>query len=186
MLLQENPREVLRSLWFACKELNRIIVNDEIEISELSKMKEYKIKVVNTVQKMKKNLREMNGSLTLIKQTVENMDEQIKELLNEETENLIENIQYNDIVVNWWNVHLESADGEKASLKSTDIWYKFRGDNKELLSDHKELDTVWFKNVLSGFLSDKQLIKPKMKTGAYEVKNIKWKNVPLLKIQTKV
>ena len=182
LLLQENPREVLRSLWFACKELNRIIVNDEIEISELSKMKEYKIKVVNTVQKMKKNIREMNGSVTLIKQTIENMDEQIRELLNDETENLIDTKQYSDIVVNWWNIHLEKGEG---TLKSTDIWYKFRGDNKELLSEHKELDTIWFKNVLCGFLSEKQLIKPKIKNGAYDVKNIAWKNIPVLKIQTK-
>ena len=166
ILKSESPQDILRSLWFTCKELNKIVIKDDLGENELSSMKENQLKMKDKVKNMRKNIKEMNGSIHSLKKMCDNMDENLKDLLNEET---IIDTHYG-MLSNWWHLNIGNGD---ANISSTDLWFKFKRDHKNMLH---EIDANKFKDILCAFVTEDCLLRPKTKNGAIEIKNICWKN----------
>jgi len=183
LLKYEQPAEILRAVWYCCKTLYGIMENEATEANEINKLREQELKVKEIAQKMVKNGRERETIITQLRANFDKNDEYIRDLLNNETNHLVNN--YYGVVVEWWNSKLEETNtGEK--MKSTTIWNQFKRDNENI----GDMDCNSFKDILCSFLKEDKLIKPKTKAGALEITNIRWKTEtgsPIkIKIQTKL
>jgi hypothetical protein len=108
--------------------------------------------------------------MSQMRQNFERSDEYVRELLNKETGEIVND--YYLSVVEWWNRNLEPATGE-TSIKSTTAWTQFKRDMGENLG---KIESGTFKDVLCGFLAEANIIKPKAKNGALEIRGFKWKD----------
>jgi hypothetical protein len=168
LLKYEEPSEMLRAVWYACKTLYGIMINEEMGANELNKLRQQELKIKEITQKMIKNNRERETIMTQIRSNFEKNDEYVRELLNTETNQLID--KYFASVVEWWNSKLEEYPGEK--MKSTNIWTQFKRDNENV-----DMDCNTFKEIICSFLTENRISKPKNKAGAIEILNIRWKNL---------
>ena len=167
LLKYDEPAEILRSVWYCCKTLYNIMVNEKIESQEINKLREQELKVREIAQKLVKNSRERETIMTQLRTNFDKSDEYIRDILNAETNKVAD--KYYGIVVQWWNTKLENAPGEK--IKSTAIWNQFKRDNDSV----GDFDCNSFKDIICSFLTEDKLLKPKTKTGALEVLNYRWK-----------
>jgi hypothetical protein len=168
----DEPGEVLRSLWYCCKALKQMMTTDANERGELNVLKEREMKIRDVIAKLVKSNRERDTLLTQFKQNFEKSDEYIRDMLNMETDVVVN--QYYRVVAEWWNRSLEETphSSEQVSIKSTEVWTKFKRDMGEKIGD---IDVITFKNILCGFLGEDKVIKPKIKGGALDIKGVKWR-----------
>jgi hypothetical protein len=172
---QEEPGEILRAVWYCCKALQQMMTNDANEKGELSVLKEREMKMRDILEKLVKSNRERDTLLTQFRQNFDKSDEYIREMLNAETDVLVN--QYYRVVVEWWNKNLEetmssSSTSVQLPIKSTSLWTQFKRDMGEDLGD---IDATMFKDILCGFLGEDKVVKPKTKGGALELMGVKWR-----------
>ena len=169
---QEEPGELLRAVWYCCKSLQQMMTNDASEKGELSVLKEREMKMRDILQKLVKSNRERDTLLTQFRQNFDKSDEYIREMLNAETDVVVN--KYYRVVVEWWNRNLEESPlGNFIPVKSTLLWTQFKREMGENIGD---MDVNMFKDILCGFLGEDKVIKPKTKGGALELRGVKWRD----------
>lgn len=165
---QEEPGELLRSVWYCCKALQQMMVTDANEKGELSVLKEREMKMRDVVAKLVKSNRERDTIMSQMRQNFERSDEYVRELMNKETTEIVSD--YYMTVVEWWNRSLEPCSDVTSTIKSTALWTQFKRDMGDKLGN---IDAMVFKDVLCGFLGEDKVIKPKTKGGALELRGVK-------------
>jgi hypothetical protein len=163
---QEEPGELLRSVWFCCKALKQMMTSGESEKGELSLLKERELKIRDIAKRLEKSSRERDTIFNQMRQNFDKSDEFIKELMNAETHAVVNDYR---AIVEWWNKNMEECPGE--ILKSTAIWSLF----KKEPGQGPEMDANTFKDILCGFLGEDKVVKPKTKAGALEIRGFKWR-----------
>ena len=167
---QEEPGELIRSVWYCCKALQQMMVTDANERGELSVLKEREMKMRDVVAKLAKSNRERDTILSQMRQNFERSDEYVRELMNKETAEIVND--YYLAVVEWWNLNLETTQIETV-IKSTVIWTQFKRDMGDKIGN---IDATVFKDVLCGFLGEANVIKPKTKNSALEIRGFRFKD----------
>ena len=179
-LLQfEQPEKILRALWFSCKELYKHIESpEEVDDDELITMREKQYKTNDAIKGMRKNVREINTTINSLKKMVESMDDKLKDLLN------VESTTYADIslIEQWWENRLENTTTDSA-LVSTEIWLRFKQENKECIKEF-DLTAEKFKQFIQTKLGQNRCVE-RVKNGAYDIKGIAWKSVPIFEKELK-
>ena len=171
---QEEPGELLRAVWYCCKALQQMMTTGASEKGELSVLKEREMKMRDILEKLVKSNRERDTLLTQFRQNFDKSDEYIREMLNAETDVVIN--QYYRVVVEWWNRNLEEMSPSlqiQIPIKSTLLWTQFKRDLGDQIGD---IDTTMFKDILCGFLGEDKVVKPKTKGGALDIKGVKWRS----------
>jgi hypothetical protein len=168
---QEEPGELLRSAWYCCKALKQMMATGASEKGELSLLKEREMKMRDIAKRLEKTGRERDTILSQMRQNFEKSDEYVRDLLNVETEAVVEDYR---VVVEWWNRNLmeDTNVGVLIPIKSTLVWNQYKKDAGENLGD---LDATTFKEILCGFLGEEKVQKPKTKGGALEIKGYVWR-----------
>lgn len=169
----EEPTKILRIVWFTCKELSNFTREVNVDEEELNGLKDERFKFIDKVRNLRKNIREINTSINATKNLVQVMDDELKSMLENETNELImSNISLFD---EWWGENIEIIDGEDA-LVSTDLWFKFRQENKDILKEF-EITTEKFKQFIKSKVPMSSItIKNKNSNSAFDIKGIKFKN----------
>ena len=176
---QEEPGELLRAVWYCCKALQQMMTTGASEKGELSVLKEREMKMRDILEKLVKSNRERDTLLTQFRQNFDKSDEYIRDMLNAETDVVVN--QYYRVVVEWWNKSIEdvsSSSQVQIPIKSTLLWTQFKRDMGEELGD---IDATMFKDILCGFLGEDKVVKPKTKGGALDIKGVKWRSSVKLK-----
>jgi hypothetical protein len=170
----EDPRKILRVVWFTCKELYKFVEEINIDNEELQELKNDKFKLMDRIKNMRKTMREINTTLNTTRNMLQLIDEELKEILSSETEKLVES-NYS-MFDDWWETNIKVTN-EDEKILSTDLWFKFKQDNKTSM---KELDikTEKFKQYIKAKVPLESIIlKSKNANSAFEIKGIKWKIV---------
>jgi hypothetical protein len=165
---QEEPGELLRSIWYCCKALLQMMVTDASEKGELSVLKEREMKMRDIVGKLVKSNRERDTLMTQMRQNFDRSDEYIRDMLNKDTTEIVND--YYLTVVEWWNRSMEPAKTGDPVLKSTAVWTQFKRDMGDKMGN---IDAIAFKDVLCGFLGEDKVVKPKTKSGALEIRGFR-------------
>ena len=171
---QEEPGELLRAVWYCCKALQQMMTTGASEKGELSVLKEREMKMRDILEKLVKSNRERDTLLTQFRQNFDKSDEYIREMLNAETDVVVN--QYYRVVVDWWNKNLEETNLSsqiQIPIKSTLLWTQFKRDLGDQIGD---IDTTMFKDILCGVLGEDKVVKPKTKGGALDIKGMKWRS----------
>lgn len=168
----EDPKKLLRIVWFTCKELNSMIKDVDYDGKGLSKLREDRFKMIDKIKNLRKNIREINTSINITKNAVQLMDDELKLLLeNETTEIMSSNISIFD---EWWDNNIELVDKNVVS-SSTNLWLHFKQDNMILLSE-KDINVDKFKQYLKAKVPNSSIIlRNKNANSAFDIKGIKLK-----------
>lgn len=169
----EDPKKILRIVWFTCKELYKFISDVSVEDDELTNMKEKQFKLMDKIKNMRKGIREINTTLNLTKNMVQVMDDQLKEILESETSNIVES-NYS-LFDDWWSKNIELTN-EDVRIVSTDLWFRFKSDNKGELNDFNITPDKFRQFVKSNIPSSCIVLKNKNANSAFEIKGIKFKS----------
>lgn len=168
LMKQAEPREMLRSVFYCCRAIHKMMTNENMEKCEVGILKEREMKMKDILSKLVKNNRERDTILNQMRGNFERGDELVREMLNEETNELAMN--YYRVVIDWWNRNLEKTDSLD-KIKSNLVWNQFKRDMGDELG---EIDCNSFKEVLSSFLGE-NAAKSKTKGGALEISGFKLK-----------
>ena len=166
----DDPSKILRIVWFTCKELSRFIVEDENQ-TELIEWKEKHFKMTDKIKNLRKKIRELNTSLNSTRNIIQSMDDDLRECLDAETGNIVES-NYG-LFDKWWDEKMEIGNDEDTIL-STDLWFKFKKDNKDLL-DEFDISPEKFRNYLKLKVPTCIVLKSKIPNSAFNVKCLKFK-----------
>ena len=172
LLEYEDPRKILRVVWFTCKELYKFVEEITVDNEELQELKNEKFKLMDKVKNMRKIMREINTTLNTTRNMLQLVDDEFKEILSSETEKLVES-NYS-MFDDWWETNIEpTTDGSK--ILSTDLWFKFKQDNKTSMKEF-DVTTDKFKQFIKAKVPMQSiLLKSKNANSAFEIKGIKWK-----------
>jgi hypothetical protein len=169
LLSFEDPSKMLRAVWFSCKELHKLIDDVNLDVSELTTLKERQFKIHDKIKEMRKNIRELNTTMNTSKNIIQHMDDQLKEILETETNKIVE---FNfGLLDNWWNEHI-ILTSEDVKLVSTDIWTKFKTENKDCVKN-LEITSEKFKQFIKTKMPMNSL-KEVSKKGAYEITGVRF------------
>jgi len=169
----DDPKKILRMVWFTCKELYRFISDVSVDDDELTTIKETHFKLMDKVKNLRKNIREINTTINVTKNMIQVMDDQLKEILESETTTIVEsNYSFFD---DWWTKNIEVSN-EDVRLVSTDIWFKFKSDNKSELNEFNITPDKFKQFIKSKTPSINIFLKNKSANSAFEIKGIKFKN----------
>jgi len=169
----DDPKKILRIVWFTCKELYRFVADVSNDDDELTNMKETQFKLMDKVKNLRKGIREINTTINVTKNMIQVMDDQLKEILESETSTIVES-NYS-LFDDWWLKNIELTD-EDVRLLSTDLWFKFKSDNKCELSDFNITPDKFKQFVKSKTPLSNIVLKNKNVNSAFEIKGIKIKS----------
>jgi prefoldin subunit 5 len=170
----EDPRKILRVVWFTCKELNKFVEDINVDNEELQELKNDKFKLMDKIKNMRKTMREINTTLNTTRNMLQLIDDEFKEILSSETEKLVES-NYS-MFDDWWDTNIEVTN-EDEKILSTDLWFKFKQDNKTSMKEF-DVTTDKFKQFIKAKVPMQSIIlKSKNANSAFEIKGIKWKSV---------
>jgi len=170
----DDPKKILRIVWFTCKELYRFVSDVSVEDDELTNMKETQFKLMDKVKNLRKGVREINTTINITKNMIQVMDDQLKEILEAETSTIVES-NYS-LFDDWWSKNIELTN-EDVRIVSTDLWFKFKSDNKCELNDFNITPDKFRQFVKSNIPSSNIILKNKNANCAFEIKGIKFKKI---------
>jgi hypothetical protein len=174
----DDPSKVLRIIWFTCKELNRFAeMNNEFDDGELSELKEHKFMMMDKIKALRKTVKEANTSINTLKNIVQSVDEQLREMLGAETNEIVES--NSSLFDDWWDNNIDVVEDENVVESVTEIWYKFRQENRDII---KQLDITMdkFKQFVKTKMSLSCIItKTKSVNSTFDVKGVKIKKISI-------
>lgn len=170
----EDPTKILRIVWFTCKELSNFTREVNLDEEELNGLKNERFKFMDKIKVLRKNIREINTSINATKNLIQVMDDELKSMLDNETSELVNsNISLFD---DWWKENIEITN-DSTIVVSTDLWFKFKQENKELLKEF-EITPEKFKQFIKSKVPMSSItIKNKNANSAFDIKGIKIKNL---------
>ena len=169
----EDPAKILRIVWFTCKELYKMIEDVNYDEEELTQLKDDKFKMIDKIRNIRKNIREINTSMNTTRNLIQVMDDELKGMIENETNELVlSNISLFD---DWWEENIEITS-EEVLASSTDLWTQFKHDNK-LLINEMNISGENFKQYLKSKVPMSGIIlRNKNANSAFDVKGIKLKS----------
>jgi hypothetical protein len=127
------------------------------------------------IKNIRKSIRELNTNINISKNIIQNMDDQLREILESETSNIV-NSNFS-LFDDWWDKNIE-LNNEGNEL-STDLWMRFRQDKKELIKE-MDIKVENFKQFIKTKTPSSSLvIKSKNANSAFEIKGIKLKEIEI-------
>lgn len=175
----EDPSKVLRIIWFTCKELNKFAeMNNECDDEELTDLKQHKFMMLDKIKALRKTIKEANTSMNTLKNIVQSVDEQLREMLGAETNELVDSSS--SLFDDWWESNIEITEDVSAIESVTEIWYKFRQENKDII---KQFDITMdkFKQFVKTKMPVSCLVtKTKTINSTFSIKGIKIKKEKIL------
>jgi hypothetical protein len=112
----EDPRKILRVVWFTCKELYKFVQEVTVDNEELQELKDEKFKLMDKIRNMRKIMREINTTLNTTRNMLQLIDDEFKEILSSETEKLVES-NYS-MFDDWWDTNIEQTNGDEKILST--------------------------------------------------------------------
>jgi hypothetical protein len=170
----EDPKKILRIVWFTCKELYNMTKEVNFDEEELNELKNERFKFMDKIRNLRKNIREINTSINATKNLIQVMDDELRGMLENETNEIVmSNISLFD---DWWVTNIEVVS-EEVVISSTDLWTKFKQENK-LAINEMNISGEKFKQYLKSKLpSTAILLRNKNGNSAFDIKGIKLKEI---------
>ena len=170
----EDPKKILRIVWFTCKELYDMTKDVNFDEEELTKLKNDRFKMMDKIRVFRKNIREINTSMNATRNLIQVMDDELKTMLDNETNEIVSsNFSLFD---NWWNENV-IVTNDDSIVVSTDLWFRFKQENKDIIKDF-EITPEKFRQFVKSKVSMSSItIKNKNVNSAFDIKGMKLKSI---------
>jgi hypothetical protein len=175
LLNNKEPQNMLRQAWCMCSVFNKLTKKISKEDGELERYREKDLlmrKQINSLQERTIEMRRhINGCSNVLKQ----MDNDLLEMLSFVSDEILnDKFALNSKINEWWDMNIEYTQDEN-KLTSTEIWNKFKRDNKEYILDNK-ITIDQFKDVITN-IADSSTYTEKTKKSVIEFNGFKFKEI---------
>ena len=125
---------------------------------------------------------EIKRGINVFNNSLKNLDGELLEMLSLVSDDIInEKYQVDNKIKEWWDNNIEYMNDEESKMSSTEIWNKFKKDNKEYVGDNKiSIDT--FKEIITGNIVNSSNYIEKSKN-IIEFNGFKWREIKLTEIK---
>lgn len=170
----KNPIDVLRNVWSITYELHKMMNKTKVEDKDVQDMKERDYNVVQKIKTAQKRLSELRRTVMSMSQITKDIENDIIDALSLLSNEIVKNESEKNIKIKeWWDSNIELDDNDNNKLTSTEIWTRFKKDNKEYVDENKLLIDD-FKNYVKIFI-DVDKYNEKSKKGSIEFIGFKFK-----------
>jgi hypothetical protein len=166
----EDPKKILRIVWFTCKELYKLIEDVDHDENELTDLREKNFKLMDKVKNIRKTIREINTSMNATRNLIQVMDDELRGILEAETNEIVtSNISLFD---DWWEVNIEVVNDE-TFVSSTDLWTKFKQENKLMINEMNISGDKFKQYIKTKVPLSSIVLRSKNANSAFDIKGIK-------------
>ena len=170
LLSFEDPKKILRIVWFTCKELYKLIEDVDQDENELTDLREKNFKLMDKVKNIRKTIREINTSMNATRNLIQVMDDELRGILEAETNEIVtSNISLFD---DWWEVNIEVVN-EEFIVSSTDLWTKFKQENKLMINEMNISGDKFKQYIKSKVPLSSIILRSKNSNSAFDIKGLK-------------
>ena len=170
----DDPKKILRIVWFTCKELYNMTKEVDYDQEEILQLKDDRFKMMDKIRNFRKNIREINTSINATKNLIQVMDDELRGMLENETNELvISNISLFD---DWWVTNIEIVSDD-VKISSTDLWTRFKQDNKCVINEMNITGDKFKQYLKSKVPSTSILLRSKNANSAFDIKYIQLKEI---------
>ena len=174
LLSFEDPKKILRIVWFTCKELYKLIEDVDQDENELTELREKNFKLMDKVKNIRKTIREINTSMNATRNLIQVMDDELRGILEAETNEIVtSNISLFD---DWWEVNIEVVN-EELIVSSTDLWTKFKQENKLMINEMNISGDKFKQYIKSKVPLSSIILRSKNSNSAFDIKGLKMKEL---------
>lgn len=176
--LSKSPIDMLRIVWNLTNEIHTILnKTKELDNSELIKMKERDYNVLQKIKMAQKRLSEMKRNVVSMSQITKDIENDIIDAISMFTNELSKNeFDKRFKIKEWWNDNIDFDEKDTNSkITSTDIWGRFKKENKLYVDENKILIDD-FKKYIKDFVDTNNYIE-KSKKGVIEFIGFKFKDL---------
>jgi hypothetical protein len=179
--LNKNPTDILRNVWNMTNEIHTILSKaKQVDNSELIKMKERDYNVLQKIKTAYKRISEMKRNIFSMSQTAKDIENDIIDSINMFTNELSKNEFEKSLKIKtWWNENIIFDDNKENKLTSTDIWTRFKKENKLYVDENKMLIDD-FKSCVKNFVDVNNYVE-KSKKGSVEFIGFNFKDLLVVK-----
>ena len=175
----KNPVDVLRNVWSITFELHKMINKTKVEEKDVLDMQERDYNVVQKIKTAQKRISELRRSVMSMSQITKDIENDIVDALSFLSNEMVKNESEKNVKIKeWWDLNIEIDENSDNKLTSTEIWTRFKKDNKEYVDENKLLIDD-FKNYVKVFI-DVDKYNEKSKKGSLEFIGFKFKEVLLV------
>ena len=175
----KNPIDVLRNVWSITYELHKMMNKTKVEDKDVQDMKERDYNVVQKIKTAQKRLSELRRTVMSMSQITKDIENDIIDALSLLSNEIVKNeSEKNEKIKEWWDLNIDCDDNDNNKLTSTEIWTRFKKDNKEYVDENK-LSIDDFKNYVKIFI-DVDKYNEKSKKGSIEFIGFKFKEYLLV------
>ena len=180
-----NPVDVLRNVWSITNELQKMISKTKVEEKDMQDTIERDYNVVQKIKTAQKRLSELRRSVMGMSQITKDIENDIVDALSLLSNEIMKSETDKNIKIKeWWEQNIEIDENIEKTLSSTEIWTRFKKDNKEYVEEHKLLIDD-FKNYAKMFI-DVDKYNEKSKKGSIEFIGFKFKELLLVSEPMKI
>ena len=178
----KSPVDVLRNVWSITNELQKMMSKTKLEEKDVQDMMERDYNVVQKIKIAQKRLSELRRTVLSMSQITKDIENDILDALSLLSNEIVKNESEKNVKIKeWWDLNIEIDDNDENKLTSTEIWTRFKKDNKEYVDENKLLIDD-FKNYVKIFI-DVDKYNEKSKKGSIEFIGFKFKEEHLLVTQ---
>ena len=178
----KSPVDVLRNVWSITNELQKMTSKTNVEEKDVQDMMERDYNVVQKIKMAQKRLSELRRTVLSMSQITKDIENDILDALSLLSNEIVKNESEKNVKIKeWWDLNIEIDDNDENKLTSTEIWTRFKKDNKEYVDENKLLIDD-FKNYVKIFI-DVDKYNEKSKKGSIEFIGFKFKEEHLLVTQ---
>lgn len=178
LLDNKDPQNVLRLVWSICNEFNKLIKENDSDDDKLKFYIDRDLLLHQKIKQLQERSSEMRRNINGSSKILKDIENDIIELLLLISNEILENESKKHNLINeWWDNNIEYTDDD-CKLISTEIWNKFKKENKEYISE-KNITIETFKEIIIKNVNSSKYIE-KTKKGAIEFIGIKFKNDSIL------
>lgn len=168
----DDPKKILRIVWFTCKELYKLIDDVNFEENELTDLRERNFKLMDKVKGLRKTIREINTSMNATRNLIQVMDDELRGILEAETSEIVaSNFSLFD---DWWEHNIQTTNDETL-VSSTDLWIKFKQENKLMIGEMEITGDKFKQYIKSKVPMSSIILRSKNANSAFDIKGLRMK-----------
>lgn len=137
LLDHKEPRNILRQAWAICEDFHRLTKSVDKEDGDLEKYIERNLKQKKQIENLQDRAAELRRGINILNNTLRHIDNDIIEMLSLVSDEFVnDKLALNDKINSWWDSNIEFSNDD-SKLTSTEIWTKFKKENKEYIGENK-------------------------------------------------
>lgn len=181
LLEHKDPRNILRQAWMICNDFHRLTKKTVKEDGELENYREKFLLYKKHINNLQDRAAEIRRGVNVLQNSLKNLDNELLEMLSLVSDDIVnEKVTLNNTIKKWWNNNIEYVNDE-SKMTSTEIWNKFKKDNKEYVGDNK-IAIENFKDIITNNIVNSSTYTEKSKS-IIEFVGFKWREIKLKEIK---